>query len=57
VEEVAEIARRAEVGALLPVHHYPGRDAAGVRAFRSRLAALSGIEVLAGEEGETHRAG
>ncbi|HVS03513.1 MAG TPA: MBL fold metallo-hydrolase [Thermoanaerobaculia bacterium] len=57
VEEVAAIARQAQAGALMPVHHFPPRDADGLAELARRLGELSGIEVLLPEEGREYRLG
>ena len=52
VEEVAELAARAAVGRLAPVHHRPGRTDEELAFMRRRLADLSGVEVIEAREGE-----
>jgi ribonuclease BN (tRNA processing enzyme) len=52
VGEVAELARRARVGRLVPVHHHPRRSAADLQAMAAELAARSGVEVVLPVEGE-----
>ncbi len=49
---VAEVAARAQVGALAPVHHPPWRDEAGVAALVAALAKAAGLPVLHLREGE-----
>jgi ribonuclease BN (tRNA processing enzyme) len=49
---VAELAKRAGVGRLIPVHHHPRRDAAGIEALARDLAARSGRPVRLAVEGE-----
>jgi ribonuclease BN (tRNA processing enzyme) len=50
--EVADLARRAGVGRLLPVHHHPRRSDAGLAALVTALAGRSGLEVVLPVEGE-----
>jgi ribonuclease BN (tRNA processing enzyme) len=49
---VADLARRAEVGRLVPVHHHPRRSAAEIAELARDLAASSGREVRLAVEGE-----
>lgn len=51
VGEVAEIARRARVGRLAPVHHRPDRDVEALAALATDLAERSGVVVEALIEG------
>lgn len=49
---VAALAKRAAVGRLVPVHHHPRRDSAGIGELARDLAARSGREVRVVVEGE-----
>lgn len=49
---VADLARRAAVGRLVPVHHHPRRDAEAIEELARDLAARSGREVRITVEGE-----
>lgn len=51
--EVADLARGAGVGRLLPVHHHPRRDAAQLAAVAAVLAARARLEVLLPLDGAT----
>lgn len=48
---VAELARRAAVGRLIPIHHHPRRSAAGIEELARDLALRSGCEVSLALEG------
>jgi ribonuclease BN (tRNA processing enzyme) len=48
---VAELARRAGVGALVPIHHHPRRSSAEVAALGARLGRGSDLVVLSAIEG------
>lgn len=49
--EVADLARRAGVGRLLPVHHHPRRSAEELTALAAALAARAGLPVEIAAEG------
>ena len=51
VSGVAETARRAGVGCLMPVHHQPGRSRDEIRNLVKEMRRLAKIEVLVPEEG------
>ena len=53
---VAEIAARADVGLLVPVHHHPMRDAAEIDEVVDELAAAGSREVLLAREAEVFEA-
>ena len=55
VGEVARVATEAGVGALMPVHHHPARDAAAVGEILARLKARTQVPVLLPEEGREYR--
>lgn len=50
---VADLARRAEVGRLMPVHHHPRRTTADLEALALDLAARAGRDVLLPAEGDS----
>lgn len=50
-EEVARLATACGAGALMPVHHHPTRDGAGVAAVLARLAEHTRVPVVPAEEG------
>jgi len=52
---VAQIARQAEVGRLMLVHHHPERTDAEVRRLAHNMEALAGIEVIVPEEGQVYQ--
>jgi ribonuclease BN (tRNA processing enzyme) len=54
VAEVARVATEAGVGALMPVHHHPARDAAAVDEVLAGLAARTAVPVLLPVEGREY---
>jgi len=52
VTAVAEFAKAAKVGRLMPVHHHPKRSEAEIRDMSCRLASLPGIPAVASVEGQ-----
>ena len=52
---VARIARQAEVGRLMLVHHHPERTDAEIRKLAHDMEALAGIEVIVPEEGQVYQ--
>lgn len=54
-DRVAEIATRAGVRRLMPVHHHPASEPADLRALAEELAGLApGVEVVLPEEGRVY---
>jgi ribonuclease BN (tRNA processing enzyme) len=51
VSGVAQIAMRAEVASLMPIHHSPKRSGAEIRNLAQEMEKLAGIEVFVPEEG------
>ena len=51
-EGVADLAREAAVGRLLPVHHHPSRSGVELVALAGEIERRSGVETLVGEEGQ-----
>jgi ribonuclease BN (tRNA processing enzyme) len=51
VSGVAQIARRAEVVSLMPIHHHPKRSGAEIHNLAQEMERLAGIEVFVPEEG------
>ena len=49
---MAELARAAGVGELVPVHHHPRRSAAELGALVAELGARGGVAVRLAVEGE-----
>ena len=52
---VARIARQAEVGRLMLVHHHPERTDTEIRKLAHDMEALAGIEVIVPEEGRVYQ--
>jgi len=51
VSGVAQIAKHAKVGKLMPVHHHPKRSDADIHQLGHQMETLSGVEVVVPEEG------
>lgn len=55
VEQVARLATACGAGALMPVHHHPARDAAGLGEIAGLLAAETAVPIVLPEEGREYR--
>jgi ribonuclease BN (tRNA processing enzyme) len=54
VEQVARLAREAEVATVMPVHHRPDRRDQELEEMAEQLRQLSGCQVILAVEGETY---
>jgi len=54
VRDVAELARQARVGCVMPVHHQPTRPADGVEALCRELENAGGVPVVCPQEGRRY---
>ena len=50
----ADLAKRAAVASLMPIHHNPWRSEADIRKMVEEIRDLSGLEVLVPEEGKVY---
>lgn len=54
VSGVAQIARHAKVGSLMPIHHQPKRSGAEIHKLVQEMEASAGVEVIVPEEGKIY---
>lgn len=54
VSGVAQIAKHAKVGSLMPVHHHPKRSDGEIHKLVQEMEALAGVEGVVPEEGRIY---
>lgn len=54
VSGVAQIARHAKVGSLMPIHHHPKRSDGEIQKLVQEMEALAGVEGVVPEEGRIY---
>jgi ribonuclease BN (tRNA processing enzyme) len=54
VSGVAQIAKHANVGSLMPIHHHPKRSDAEIHKLVQEMEGLAGVKVIVPEEGRIY---
>jgi ribonuclease BN (tRNA processing enzyme) len=54
VSGVAQIAKHAKVGSLMPIHHHPKRLDEEIHKLVQEMGALAGVKVIVPEEGRVY---